>query len=87
MFTSVRTSDLASIYAVFCIVLLLLYRQWHSQIGGGEIHRRREGSRGHDGGVPGSQTAEHFHTTETTAYSTRCQQYKPGDVSGCDRTT
>jgi len=68
-------------------VLLLFYRQLHSQIRGGEIHRRREGSGGHDGGVPGLQAAEHFHATETTACTTRCQQYKPGDVSGCDRTT
>ena len=74
MFTSVRTSDLASFYVVFSIVLLLFYRQWHSQIGGGEIHGRREGSGGHDGGVPGSQAAEHFHTNETTVYTTRRQQ-------------
>jgi len=87
MFTPVRTSDLASIYVGFCLVLLLYYRQWHSQIRGGEIHRRREGSGGHVGGVPSSQAADHFHTTETPAYTTRCQQYKAGDVSGCDGTT
>jgi len=87
MFTSVRTLDLTFFYVVFYIVLLLLYRQWHSQIGGREIHRRGEGSGVHDGGVPGSQAAEHFHTNETTAYTTRCQQYKAGDVPGCDRTT
>jgi hypothetical protein len=85
--TSVRTSDLVSIYVIFCIVLLLFYRQWHGQIGGAEIHWRREGSGGHDGGIPGSQAAKHFHTTETTAHTTGCQQYKAGDVSGCDGAT